>query len=79
MWTRKPWEAGVIYENETMIEETPFIIPLASFRVHSLQEYEIRVVARYDTVMTEGELTRHIGLLHLGDAITSWRRIKGKE
>jgi hypothetical protein len=22
MWTRKPWEAGVIYENETIIEET---------------------------------------------------------
>jgi hypothetical protein len=60
MWTRKPWEAGAIYENETMIEETSFIIPLESFRVHSLQEHEIRVVARYDTVMTAGELTRHI-------------------
>ncbi len=59
-WTRKPWEAGVIYENETTIEETPFIIPLKSFRVHPLQEPEIRVVVRYDTVMTAGELTRHI-------------------
>ena len=60
MWTRKPREAGVIYENETIIEKISFIIPLASFRVHSLQEHEIRVVARYDTVMTAGELTRHI-------------------
>ena len=59
-WTRKPREAGVIYENETTIEETPFIIPLKSFRVHSLQEPEIRVVVRYGTVMTAGELTRHI-------------------
>ena len=59
-WTRKTWEAGVIYENETTIEETPFIIPLKSFRVHSLQEPEIRVVVRYDTVMTARELTRHI-------------------
>ena len=47
-WTRKPREAGVIYGNETTIEETPFIIPLKSFRVHSLQESEIRVVVRYD-------------------------------
>jgi hypothetical protein len=43
-----------------MIEETLFIIPLQTFRVHSLQDPEIRVVVRYDTVMTAGELTRHI-------------------
>ena len=61
IWTRKPREAGVIYENGTIREKTSFVIPLKSFQVQSLQEHELRVVVRYDTVMTAGELTRHVG------------------
>jgi hypothetical protein len=59
IWTRETdEETGAIYRNETMTETTSFIISLDSFRVQSLQEHEIRVIARYGT--TAGELTRHI-------------------
>ena len=59
IWTRETdEETGAIYRNGTMTETTSFIISLDSFRVQSLQEHEIRVIARYGT--TVGELTRHI-------------------
>jgi hypothetical protein len=41
-----------------MTATTSFVLSLDSFRVQSLQEHEMRVIARYGT--TAGELTRHI-------------------
>ena len=86
---QKARETGATYENGTITEETSFVIPLKSFRIQSLQEHEIRVVTRYDTVMTARKLTRHISghygpnpdlyLVVNGTPLKDWDRISSED
>ncbi len=74
-WTREPRKVGAIYRNGTMIETTSFVIPLDSFRVQSLQEHDMRVIARYGT--TAGELTRHISTHYDANPVDLYLTVDG--